>query len=284
MRPVGPPVLRCDGVVHIYRSGGTEVVALRGLDLAVEEGSTVALSGPSGAGKSTLLWLIAGLMGPSAGRIWVHDQEVTRLSTSELDRLRAERLGIVLQNPTRNLLPHATARQNLDFAQRAGPGRRRDRRKLADDLLEEMGLGGIAGRHAGGLSGGEQQRLAVAVALVNRPRLLLADEPTNQLDRALARDVATLLATAPERFGTTLVAVTHDPVLAQACERSLTIRDGVVGTEAVGGEDHVVVGAAGAVTLPPQALEVLPPGSRARVRTEPDGVWLGRANEEGPAE
>jgi putative ABC transport system ATP-binding protein len=142
--PITSPAVHCDGLVHIYRSAETEVVALRGLGLMVDNGETVALSGPSGAGKSTLLWLLAGLLRPSAGRLWVQGNEISRLPEIGLDRLRAESLGVVLQNPGRNLIPHACAVQNIAFAQRAGRYRSLERRSLAGDLLEAVGLLGAA--------------------------------------------------------------------------------------------------------------------------------------------
>jgi putative ABC transport system ATP-binding protein len=272
--------VRCDGLVHIYRSADTEVVALRDVDLAVEEGETVALLGPSGAGKSTLLWLLAGLFRPSGGQLWLHGREISRLSLRELDRLRAKQIGMVLQNPARNLLPHASAAQNVAFAQRAGPARRRERHRRISELLEAVGLLGVAHGVAGRLSGGEQQRLAVAVALANWPRLMLADEPTSQLGQASARQVVELLSEAPARFGATVVVVTHDPAVSQAFDRTVTIRDGRVGAEGRSGEDYVVIGRDGSVQLPPQVHDVLPPGGLARVVPTPDGVRLLRVDPE----
>jgi putative ABC transport system ATP-binding protein len=272
--------VRCDGLVHIYRSAATEVVALRDVDLAVEEGESVALLGPSGAGKSTLLWLLAGLLRPSAGRLWVHGREISRLSLRELDRLRAQQIGVVLQNPARNLIPHATAAHNIAFAQRAGPARRRERHRRIGELLEAVGLLGVAHRVAGRLSGGEQQRLAVAVALANWPRLVLADEPTSQLDHASALSVVELLSTAVVRFGATVVVVTHDPAVSDAFDRTVTIRDGRVGAEGRRGDDYVVIGRDGSVQLPPELHGILPPGARARVAPTPDGVRLIRADSE----
>lgn len=275
--------VRCDGLVHIYRSADTEVVALRDVDLVVEEGETLALLGPSGAGKSTLLWLLAGLFRPSAGRLWLHGREISRLSPRELDRLRAKQIGMVLQSPGRNLLPHASAAQNIAFAQRAGPARRRERHRRIAELLEAVGLLEVAHGVAGRLSGGEQQRLAVAVALANWPRLVLADEPTSQLDRASARQVVDLLSEAPGRFGATVVVVTHDPAITHAFDRTVTIRDGRVGTEGGRGEDYVVIGRDGSVQLPPELHNLLPPGGLARVIPTPDGVRLLRVDPEGEA-
>lgn len=264
--------IRCEGIVQIYRTRDLEVVALRDVDLVIERGETVALLGPSGAGKSTLLWLMAGLLRPSAGRLCIDDVDLSRLSPRALDRMRATRIGVVLQNPGRNLIPYATPAQNIAFAQR---GARADRRRIAE-LLDRVGLSGLGNRRAGRLSGGEQQRLAVAVALANAPDLLLADEPTSQLDAESARAVIALLKETAARNGTTVVVVTHDPAVSKAMGRTVTIRDGRVGTEGRRGEDFVVIGRDGAVQLPPEFHGLLPPGSRARVEPLPDGVALHR--------
>jgi ABC-type lipoprotein export system ATPase subunit len=264
--------VRCDGVVQIYKTREIEVVALRDIDLVVEDGESVALLGPSGAGKSTLLWLLAGLLRPSAGRLWLGGAEVGRLGPRALDRLRAAQIGVVLQNPARNLIPYASAAQNVAFAQRAV---RRRARRPAGELLERVGLTSVRDRPAGLLSGGEQQRLAVAIALANRPRLLLADEPTSQLDAESGRAVVELI----KEMGPTSVVVTHDPRVGEAMSRTVTIRDGRIGAEGRDGEDFVVIGREGAVQLPPEYHELLPPGSMARVEPLRDGVILRRAGE-----
>lgn len=269
----------CEGLVQIYRSVLSEVVALRGVDLAVDEGETVALLGPSGAGKSTLLWLLAGLVRPSAGKIWLHGHEISQLTASELDRLRREHTGMLLQTPSRNLIPTADAVQNVAFAQRAGKGSRREKRRRLGELLESLGLAEVAGQQAGGLSGGEQQRLALAVALANRPRLVLADEPTSQLDPDSAREVIRLLAQAATGFGATVVVVTHDPAVSDQFDRAVTIRDGRVGSEARRGEDLVVIGPDGSVQLPPEMHDLLPPGGLARIARTQDGARLLRVAE-----
>ncbi|GIH28700.1 ABC transporter ATP-binding protein [Acrocarpospora phusangensis] len=267
--------VRCAGVVRIYRAGELEVVALRDVDLVVERGETVALLGPSGAGKTTLLWMLAGLLRPSAGRLWLDGTDLAGLDQRRLDRLRAGHIGVVLQNPSRNLIPYATPAQNVAFAQR---GVRRDRRRIAE-LLDRVGLGGVTTR-VGRLSGGEQQRVAVAVALANRPRLLLADEPTSQLDAATGQAVIDLIGSAAAEEGTTAVVVTHDHAVSGALGRTVTIRDGRVGAEGRGGEDFVVVGRDGGLLLPPEFHELLPPGSRARIVPIPQGVALHRADED----
>ncbi|MEV5410729.1 ATP-binding cassette domain-containing protein [Thermopolyspora sp. NPDC052614] len=265
--------VHCHGVVQIYKTRELEVVALRDVDLVIEQGETVALLGPSGAGKSTLLWLMAGLLRPSAGRLLLHGADVSRLPQAALDRMRATDIGVVLQNPARNLIPYATPAQNVAFARQP---RRADRRRTRE-LLERVGLGGV-NRPAGGLSGGEQQRLAVAVALANRPRLLLADEPTSQLDAASGRAVIDLIRQAAAEDGTTVVAVTHDEAVSRALGRTVTIRDGRVGAEGRQGEDLVVVGREGTVQLPPEFHALLPAGSRVRVEALEDGVALRRVD------
>jgi ABC-type lipoprotein export system ATPase subunit len=278
---VTEPAVRCDSLVHVYGTPGAEVAALRGVDLVVSEGETVALLGPSGAGKTTLLWHLAGLLKPTAGFVEVAGRRLAGLTPKELADLRLREIGIVLQNPGRNLLPYDTAMGNLLFAQR--PVRRSGaaRRRRAMNLLESVGLAGAQQRIAGRMSGGEQQRLAVAVALVNNPTLLLADEPTSQLDPASAEAVLDLIRTANEETGTTVVAVTHDADVGAALGRTVTIRDGRVGAEGRSGEDYVVVGRDGTVQLPPELLDSLPPGSLARAVRHDHGVDLRRIYDPG---
>lgn len=266
-------VVRCDGIVQIYKAQDVEVVALRDVDLVIDAGETVALLGPSGAGKSTLLWLLAGLLRPSAGRLWLDGTDLARLNQRRLDRLRAAHIGMVLQNPARNLIGYLSAAQNIAFAQRAV---KRDRRR-ARDLLSRVGLEEAGDRPAGRMSGGEQQRLALAVALANAPKLLLADEPTSQLDEESGARVVGLIKRAAEAEGTTAVVVTHDTAVSEALSRTVTIRDGRVGAEGRRGEDFVVVGREGAVQVPPEYHRLLPPGSMARIEELEDGIALRRA-------
>jgi putative ABC transport system ATP-binding protein len=266
--------VRCDGLVHVYGSVGEEVTALRGVDLHVPDGDMVALLGPSGAGKSTLLWILAGLMRPTAGSVEVYGRDVRNLSSVEATSMRRDDIGVIMQNPARNLLGHETAAGNVMFAQRPARRRHKAKRSRAAVLLETMGLESVAHRAAGRLSGGEQQRLAVAVALANQPRLLLADEPTSQLDLASAGSVIDLIRSANRDFGTTVVAVTHDPEVGAALGRTVTIRDGRVGAEGRGADNYVVVGRDGSVQLPDDLLEVLPPGSLAEARRTAHGVEI----------
>jgi putative ABC transport system ATP-binding protein len=275
----GAVLVRCEGLVQVYGDPGEEITALRGVDLAVAEGDTVALLGPSGAGKSTLLWLLAGLLRPTAGVVEVCGRRLGELTGRSASDLRLRDVGVVLQNPGRNLLPNETALGNVLFAQ--GPTRRSRavKRRRAAGLLDAVGLSPAARRAAGRLSGGEQQRLALAVALANGPRLLLADEPTSQLDHETAGTVVDLIRAANEDLGTTVVVVTHDPDVGSALGRTVTIRDGRVGAEGHQGEDYLVVSRDGSVQLPDEVLQSsLPPGSLARAVPTAEGVELRRVD------
>ncbi|HKP99021.1 MAG TPA: ABC transporter ATP-binding protein [Actinomycetes bacterium] len=272
--PARPSLVACQDLFQIYRLGGHEVVALQGVDLDVARGELLALLGPSGAGKSTLLSLLGGLERPSAGRVWVDGQDLARLPEAALTAFRRRQVGFVVQTPARNLLPYASATQNLELPMRlAGvpPARRRERTRA---LLAATGLQDLGGRPVRALSGGEQQRLAVAVAVANEPPLLLADEPTSQLDRANVARVLELLRALRDQTGTTVVMVTHDPEAAGAMDRTVSIRGGRVGAEGRGGVEYAVVGPTGLVQLPADALEVLPPGARALVEVGDGPVLL----------
>jgi len=270
----------CSAVVHLYSSESAQVVALRGVDLDIGAGEMVALLGPSGTGKSTLLRLLGGLIQPTAGRIVVGGRDLRGLSPGDLRLLRATEIGIVLQDAGTNLLPYATGEQNVWFAQL---GARRAKHPVQDpgDVLHQLDLGGLAAQRVNTLSGGEQQLVALAVGVAASPSLLLVDEPTSQLD-ALGRDAAvSLIRAINERLGSTVIMVTHDPTVAAAIPRTVTIRDGRVGSEGHHGEEFAVVGRDGSVQLPPDVLEVLPPNTLVRIRARPDGVDLRRSEPDG---
>jgi putative ABC transport system ATP-binding protein len=261
--PVGVRV-RCEGVVHIYPASGDDlddVVALRGVDLDVDPGEFVSLLGPSGSGKSTVLSLLAGVLRPSAGRVRIGPHDLGAMTPRALARLRGSVVGLVLQNPSRNLLPYATVRQNLAFA--AGPSGH-----SPDELLQRLGLGALADRTTGRLSGGEQQRVAIGAVLCSGARLVLADEPTSQLDAIGREQVADLLAQVHAEFGRTVVLVTHDASVAARSPRTVTIRDGRVGSEGAHGREYAVVGRDGSLQLPPELFEEFPPGTLLEVRRD----------------
>jgi ABC-type lipoprotein export system ATPase subunit len=268
------PAVRCERLFHVYSSAGQETTALRGVDLEVLEGDTVGLLGPSGSGKSTLLWILAGLTRPTAGTVEMFGRSLAGLGARQAGLLRVFDVGIVLQTPGRNLLAHETATGNMAFAQRASRGPAALRRRRAGELLELVGLGPVAHRRAGALSGGEQQRLAVAAALANGPRLVLADEPTSQLDHSSARQVLEALQAANRELGTTILTVTHDGAVGAAMDRTVTIRDGRVGLEGRSGQEYLVVGRDGTVQLPEPYLDLFPPGSLASAQRTPHGVEL----------
>ena len=258
--------LRCEDVVHLYRSGGEEVVALRGVDLDVAAGESVALLGPSGSGKSTLLTLLGGLQKPSAGRLWIGGDEITALGPAGVLALRSSRVATVLQGSARNLLPYASPAENIGFARRSLTRAARRSAPRPADVLGPLGLAALADRPVGMLSGGEQQRVAVAVAVANGAGLLLADEPTSQLDVA-SRDAVLDVLDTVNRAGTTVVLVTHDPAVASRAGRQVRMRHGRVGEQRDGAG---VVGPDGSVRLPESLIARWPPGTQVRV-VERDG-------------
>jgi ABC-type lipoprotein export system ATPase subunit len=267
--------VHCEAVVHLYPSPGGDVVALRGVDLDVDASGAIALLGPSGSGKSTLLALLAGLLRPSSGHVWVGAHDLGRASDRQLLELRATDVSLMLQDPMRNLLAFGTAEQNISFAQRGARRRRRDPLPWGPvELLGLLGLESVARRTVAGLSGGEQQQVAIAAAAATAPTLLLVDEPTSQLDSASRDLVVELLLKVQRELGTTLVAVTHDPAVAAAMPRTVTIRDGRIGAEGRRGEEYAVVGRDGSVQLPPDVLEWIPAGTLLRVRRHSVGVDL----------
>jgi putative ABC transport system ATP-binding protein len=269
------------GLVFIYRLEGYDVVALSGVDLDISPGESVGLLGPSGSGKSTLLAVLAGLLKPSAGRLFVGDHDVTRATAAELAEMRSTSVGVVLQGTGRNLLPYLSAEQNVRFARRGTPGAWR---RSLPSVREILSLVGLAGRgrqrmRPQQLAPGERQRLALAVALSNRPGLLLADEPTSQLDTRARDEVMSAIETV-RQAGTTVVVVTHDPAVGAQLGRTVTIRDGRVGAEGRRGEDYAVVGRDGSIHLPADVLAAFPPGALVHVWLEPDGTArLFRADE-----
>lgn len=218
------PLLSARDVFKIYREGSVETVALRGASLDVHAGELVSLLGPSGSGKSTLLSIAAGLALPSAGQVVLDGRDITRLGEPERARVRANDVGIVFQRG--NLIPHLTAEENVALAGQARGNRAATER--ARDLLADVGLGERRDHYPRQLSGGEAQRVGVAVALANDPRLVLGDEITGELDSATAERILELLLRERERRGLCMVLVTHDPAVAKIADRRLAMSDGVV--------------------------------------------------------
>jgi len=218
------------GLVKVY-GDGAEVRALDGVDLRIARGEFVSVMGPSGSGKSTLLNLLGALDLPSSGQVLVDGQDLTQVR--DLDTFRACTVGFVFQ--LHNLIPTLTARENVEVPMMGQPAGRGERRRRAEELLSRVGLSGRAGHLPNQLSGGERQRVAIARALANRPALVLADEPTGDLDSASGQEVMSLMRQLNRELGTTFIVVTHDPAVARQTDRILIMRDGrIVHEHAVG--------------------------------------------------
>lgn len=267
-------------LVHIYRTEGHDVAALSGVDLTVGAGELIGLLGPSGAGKSTLLSLMGGLFRPSAGQIHVGELELSSASTEQLDDLRAQTVSLMLQGARRNLLPYYSAHENVVFAQ--GAARARGAGDLRDpgEVLASVGLDTRATAPLDALGPAELQLAALAVALAPGPGVLLADEPTGQLDHGSRDTVLATLTRINQEWGTTIVLVTHDADVATALPRTVTIRDGRIGGEGRSGEEYSVVSADGFLPLPAHALADLPPGTLVRFHPV-DGTYQLVVEDEG---
>lgn len=264
-------------LVKIYRSHDLEVVALQGLDLRVPQGEMLALVGPSGAGKSTLLNILGGLDDPSAGRCEVAGVDLTHLSRRERLLYRRRIVGHVWQQTGRNLLSDLTLIDNVMTPMLLAGYPTRKRRARAAELLRLVGLGDRLDHKPERLSGGEQQRGALAVALANEPPLLLADEPTGELDSATAAEALKLLRSLNAELGLTTIVVTHDTHVAEAMDRSVAIRDGRTSTEVVhaeAAEETVIIDGVGRLQIPRPALEAVKFGGRARVHLAGDHIEL----------
>ena len=262
--------------------------ALQGLDLLIDAGELIALVGASGSGKSTLMNILAGLDVPTAGSVRVDGNDLAAMSARRRLEYRRKTVGFIWQQTSRNLLPYLTARQNVALPMRLAGLRRRARDARADDLLDLLGVGYCRDRRPDQMSGGEQQRCAIAVALGNEPKVLLADEPTGELDSATAAEVFGALQVANTELNVTVLIVTHDPAVSSVVRRVVAIRDGRTSTETHrtvsggpdGDEEHHVVeyavlDRAGRLQLPKEMTEPL--GMRDLVRLEASqdhiGVW-----------
>lgn len=264
----------CAGLVHIYPGEEGPIVALRNLELEVDAGEMVALLGPSGSGKSTLLAVLSGLLRPTAGKVLVAGHDMARLDERAMSRMRATELALLLQDPLENLVPYATALENVAFAQRGARRRHWPLRWEPQELVDTFGLGSIAARPVHRLSGGEQQKVALATAMATSPRVLVADEPTTNLDAVSRTAVIAGLRRAHEVSGATIIVATHDAPTAAAFPRSVTISHGVIGAEGRGGRRFAVVGRDGAVQLPPEVAAQYPAGSLFRVVLTDSAVEL----------
>lgn len=271
-QPGADPMVDCQGLVHIYKGAGLEVVALQGLDLSVERAEMVAIVGRSGSGKTTLMNVLAGLDTPSAGSAMVAGWDLTRLAEPERATYRREAVGYVWQHAHTGLVEELSALQNVQLPMLPAGVPWHERRSRATQLLAAIGLRHRLSHRPSQLSAGEQQRVAIAVALANNPPVLLADEPTAELDSGTARRILEDLHDLQGDFGLTAVVVTHDPELARHVDRVLRIRDGRTSTEtrwvATGAETRadelVIMDRAYRLQVPPALAEAA--GLRGRVR------------------
>jgi ABC-type lipoprotein export system ATPase subunit len=280
-------LIMCDRLVRIYAAEGIEVQALQGLDLLVAEGELTALVGASGSGKSTLMHILAALDTPTAGKARVAGHDLAAMTARDRLAYRRAVVGFIWQQTSRNLLPYLTALQNVIMPLRFAGLPRSQRGRRASGLLELLDVAHCAQRKPAQMSGGEQQRTAIATALANQPRVLLADEPTGELDTATARDVFAALQTVNRELGVTILVVTHDPAVSAQVRRTVAIRDGRTssetlrhgpnGEDATGGQavEYAVLDRAGRVQLPREMTRELGMKDRVRLERERDhiGVW-----------
>ena len=281
------PLIYCHGLVKIYKVANLEVVALQGLDLTVDAGEFVALVGASGSGKSTLMNILGGLDVPSAGRAVVDGHVLGEMGAGELTDYRRRVIGFVWQQTSRNLLPYLSARENVELPMVLDGVGGHERQTRTAELLRLMGLDDRADRRPHELSGGEQQRVAICVAMANRASVLLADEPTGELDSVTARDVFDAMRLANEELGVTIVVVTHDPLVSGQVQRTIAIRDGRTSTETLRraavstdgehelvAEEYAVLDRVGRLQLPRAAVEALGLERRVRVVLEEDHISI----------
>jgi ABC-type lipoprotein export system ATPase subunit len=277
------PYIHCEDLFKIYKTDELEVVALRGLDLRVAHGEMMAIVGASGSGKSTLLNILAGLDQPSAGRVTVGERNLLTMNDEDLVRYRREEVGFVWQQTGRNLVPYLSAQQNVEVPLILEGTSRKRARERAVELLTAVGLPTKLRNRPEQLSGGEQQRVAIARALANDPPLLLADEPTGELDSATADEVFAVMRELNEATGVTVVIVTHDRGITQRVDRVVAMRDGRTSTETVRHvqyargrgevvEEYAVVDRSGRLQIPREYLEDLHIDRRARVTFAEDHV------------
>jgi putative ABC transport system ATP-binding protein len=287
----------CDSLVKIYKVADLEVVALQGLDLRIESGELLAIVGSSGSGKTTLLNILGGLDRPSAGRVAVGGRDLLKLSNTGLNRYRRENVGFVWQQVARNLIAYLTAQENVELPMTVAGYSWKRKKDWAEELLETVGLWERRRHRMSQLSGGEQQRVAIAVALANHPRLLLGDEPTGEVDSETANTIYETIHRLNERLDLTTIIVTHDPNIAAHVDRVVAIRDGKTSSETVrqvnappsawarGSEDvelpeevsfqeYVVLDTAGRLQIPRDYLDELGITDRVTVEMGEDGILI----------
>lgn len=292
---LAPPenvMVQADNLVKIYKSTDVEVMALQGLDLTVERGELMGIVGSSGSGKSTLLNMLGGLDRPSAGSLFVDGKDMLKFTEKDFIEYKRKTVGFVWQNNARNLIPYLTAQQNVEMPLLLSGFSRRSARAV--ELLDMVGLSHRRNSRLDQMSGGEQQRVAIAIALANNPKLLLADEPTGSVDTATAKLILDVFRQLNKVMGVTIIIVTHDTKLSAQIDRVVAIRDGKTSTELVrrasaksfgelteeaeqaGHEELSVLDRAGRLQIPKEYLEELglKGGDKVRVELEDGRICI----------
>ena len=289
-------MIQADNLVKIYKTKDLEVLALQGLDLTVEKGELVAIIGNSGSGKSTFLNMIGGLDKPSAGKLFVDGKNLFTMNEKQLVEYKRDTVGFVWQNNARNLLPYLTALENVMTPMQLT--NRKNKKEWALELLDLVGMSHRKNNRLQQLSGGEQQRIAIAIALANEPKLLLADEPTGSVDRKTADYIYDLFVRLNQEKGQTIVIVTHDTTLAKKVKRVVAIRDGKISSERIlkeeysdmsnasavnwqeigeTQEEYAIVDRAGRVQIPRDLLDKLElTGNKVKVSMQEEKIQLER--------
>ncbi len=291
---VGQSLVVCTGLVKIYKVADLEVVALQGLDLSIGRGELMAIIGNSGSGKSTLLNILGGLDRPSAGSCRVGDLDLVNCSESDIVFYKRHIAGFVWQQSSRNLIPYISALENVETPMIFSGTSGRMRRERARELLVTVGLADRMDHRPGELSGGQQQRVAIAVSLANNPDLLLADEPTGEVDTETAHLIYDLFHTLNRERGLTVIVVSHDRQIANQVDRVVAIRDGRTSTETVrrisgdqtegvSHEEYVIVDDVGRLQIPQEHLEEAGISGRAVVEYEQGRVVIKPAGDQGDA-
>ena len=277
------PLVFCESLIKIYSIAGIEVQALQGLDLSVAPGEYLGIVGASGSGKTTLLNIVGGLDRPTAGRIWVDDQNLLTLDSRGMNRYRRHTVGFVWQQATRNLVPYLSALENVQLPLTLSGHLGRAARQRAEGLLKTVGLAERGHHHLAELSGGEQQRVAIAVALVNEPKLLLADEPTGEVDTVTADGIYGIFRALNRDLGLTVLIVSHDANIAHYADRVVAVRDGKLAAESLrrasGENTHeivewVVLDSAGRLQVPKDYLQQFGIQRRAQLELTEHGILI----------
>lgn len=282
-------MIECDNLVKIYKTKDSEVVALQGLDLTVEKGEMMAIIGNSGSGKSTLLNMLGALDRPSAGKLFVEEKDLLKMNEKQLIEYKRETVGFVWQNNARNLIPYLSALDNVEMPLVIKGSKKRRERAL--ELLTMVGLHDRRNHKLSQLSGGEQQRVAIAIAIANNPKLLLADEPTGAVDTATAANILEVFRHLNKELGLTIVIVTHDRDLSSKVDRVVAIRDGRTSSEFIRKSSYIeeleaienqmeesveqvelaVLDKAGRLQIPRNYLDALGVKSKGKVKVELEG-------------